>query len=666
MANLPEKNITTVDKITSIPSNTNLYINANGEFRQATVDDVLKASPVIADSITNQYKNASGSPILLTDSAKGVAINFKVKGGSTQTQYSGKNLFNVNNLPTVSGLTNNNGVLTITNNYTILVAMALSELADLVVGETYTLSFKTTSTNNFIYVRGAQYQWTNGTSLTITQAMLDGGINLYGVVSGTVTISDIQIEKGTTVTNYEPYVGGTASPNPSYPQAIKSVGDMGYFDGELLQGYYDHTTGKQTTNTTYVCSKNTIPCNPSDNVVLQYKETVSRLSIVFYDKNMKHISFVYIDNADTFTTTIPTNAHYFHFNIGYGSSITPQTAKHICVTINGKYALIVDSVGKNLLNNTATTRTINGVTFTVNTDGSITANGTATANINTYVGDFVLEKGDYVLNGIPSGNSFSTYFMSISNVTAYDTGSGATFNVSDRLEGRVGLGVTSGVTINNVTIYPMIRPLGTSDTYEPYKKSRKYLPILAPLRGLGEVTDVVSLSECEVERKFVEVVFDGSSDEGWSLKAIGCELYLNNTNSGNALCTHYKKNNGVSWGDLQDNEFNIIGTVLRIKDNTHQSTLDEWKTWLSANPITLIYELAEPTTESIEPIDVDTFEGVTQISVSDGADMEVEYPTSKVASIASIGWSKGRRAEYDLEQLKVQMLALQTTIVSTV
>jgi hypothetical protein len=96
------------------------------------------------------------------------------------------------------------------------------------------------------------------------------------------------------------------------------------------------------------------------------------------------------------------------------------------------------------------------------------------------------------------------------------------------------------------------------------------------------------------------------------------------------------------------------------------TTLDEWRTWLQANPITVIYELAEPITESIEPIDVDTFEGVTHISVSDDADMEVEYPTSKTAGIASIGWSKGRRAEYDLEQLKAQMLALQTTIVSTV
>lgn len=34
---------------------------------------------------------------------------------------------------------------------------------------------------------------------------------------------DLQLESGSTATTYEPYVGGTASPNPDYPQAIQVV-----------------------------------------------------------------------------------------------------------------------------------------------------------------------------------------------------------------------------------------------------------------------------------------------------------------------------------------------------------------------------------------------------------------------------------------------------------
>ena len=39
----------------------------------------------------------------------------------------------------------------------------------------------------------------------------------------TITFSNIQFEKGSTATAYEPYCGGTASPNPDYPQKVQTV-----------------------------------------------------------------------------------------------------------------------------------------------------------------------------------------------------------------------------------------------------------------------------------------------------------------------------------------------------------------------------------------------------------------------------------------------------------
>lgn len=419
MANLPEKNITTVDKITSIPSNTNLYINANGEFRQATVDDVLKSSPAIADSIANQYKNASGSPLLLTDSAKGVAIDFDVKGRSTQ----------------------------------------------------------------------------------------DG------------------------------------EPTPTEPITPKSNGDMGYFDGELLQGGRSTDNGAHNSGTAYVVtSKNKIPCKQGDIVTIHTDDNPQFLAIVYFNGDT-FVNANYEKNVNESSFTVPSGVDSFHFNVQMASTetITPQTAKHIGVTINGKYALIVDS--------------------------------------------------------------------------------------------------------NN---------------------DRKYIPISAPLRGIGEVTDVASLSECEVDRKFTKLVFDGSDDEGWTLStnrpSIGI-ADIKQTVEPIAICTHFKN---VKYGTNVGEFFNFSNGYIYFVVSKELQSLNDWRTWLQANPITVIYELAEPTTESIEPIEIVTYDNVTQISVSDDADMEIEYPTSKVAGIASIGWSKGRRAEYDLEQLKAQMLALQTTIVSTV
>lgn len=555
MANLPEKNITTVDKITSIPSNANLYINANGEFRQATVDDVLKASPVIADSIANQYKNASGSPILLTDSAKGVAIDFDVKGRSTQ----------------------------------------------------------------------------------------DG------------------------------------EPNPTYPQAIKSVGNMGYFDGELLQGLYN--SGVFVSNSKYVCSKNPIPCNDGDILKLAYGTITDTICFHFYDKDMNYMSYQYSKASSECEVTVPTGAKYTNFYLlEPNTSITPQTAKHICVTINDKYALIVDSKGKNELNNTATTQTVNGVTFTVNEDKSVTVNDTASANATLYLTtNFPVISGEsYIISGAPVGSTSTKYMLVYQKrLNGVFVSSGYVYEkevtlVADDTYNELYLGifVASGQTVSNLTFYPMIRPLGTDATYEPYIHSRKYIPISAPLRGLGEVTDVARLTEGKVDRKSLKSVYVGT-ESGWSYFKAYNDYYIvsipipSNAKIANALCSHfiYTQAGVPSVGQftIAVNRFVTFGFSSDIA-----STLDEFKAWLSANPITVIYELAKPTTETIEPIDVVTYDNVTHISVSDNAEMEVEYPASKVAGIASIGWSKGRRAEYDLEQLKVQMLALQTTIVSTV
>lgn len=44
----------------------------------------------------------------------------------------------------------------------------------------------------------------------------------YLIVNAT-KLEDIQVEKGSEATSYEPYTGGTPSPNPDYPQEIKSV-----------------------------------------------------------------------------------------------------------------------------------------------------------------------------------------------------------------------------------------------------------------------------------------------------------------------------------------------------------------------------------------------------------------------------------------------------------
>lgn len=117
---------------------------------------------------------------------------------------------------------------------------------------------------------------------------------------------------------------------------------------------------------------------------------------------------------------------------------------------------------------TETTKTANGVTFTVNSDGSIMVNGTATSDA-----DFMLLRGpiqgyseSYFLSGCPSGGSDTTYYISENFTASKDTGNGVVLNnlPSDQVWRIV---IKSGTTVNNLVFRPMLNE-GTEA--KPYSK----------------------------------------------------------------------------------------------------------------------------------------------------------------------------------------------------
>lgn len=141
--------------------------------------------------------------------------------------------------------------------------------------------------------------------------------------------------------------------------------------------------------------------------------------------------------------------------------------------------------GKNLLpypyDNT--TRTNNGVTYTDNGDGTITANGTATAysdfNCQSRTDTktpFTLADGTYIINGCPEGGSSTTYRILVGitqngswKTIAADSGNGATFTYNSSM-GNLGvvIAVYNGATVNNVTFKPMIRYATMDASWQPY------------------------------------------------------------------------------------------------------------------------------------------------------------------------------------------------------
>lgn len=127
--------------------------------------------------------------------------------------------------------------------------------------------------------------------------------------------------------------------------------------------------------------------------------------------------------------------------------------------------------GKNLLQITATTDTRNGVTFTVNNDGSVTITGATTSNN----ADFVLNSAfsssaSTILNGCPSGGSSSKYMI---NATGGYSDIGSGVNLPANYNNAIYIRVAANYTIptGGVTFYPMIRRAISSNLFDKTKAS---------------------------------------------------------------------------------------------------------------------------------------------------------------------------------------------------
>lgn len=157
--------------------------------------------------------------------------------------------------------------------------------------------------------------------------------------------------------------------------------------------------------------------------------------------------------------------------------LAPKVSAQIQTLTNNDDAILNILGAKNLLPNNAVTQTINGVTFTVNSDGTVRANGTATANSYIYLfgSSNITKTFDFPVigTGCPSDNPNGA--LRIGFAQGYvDTGEGV--NISSNTPVSPFVFVTNGTTVNNVVFNPMIRPASIADdTYAPYAMTNREL-----------------------------------------------------------------------------------------------------------------------------------------------------------------------------------------------
>lgn len=267
---------------------------------------------------------------------------------------------------------------------------------------------------------------------------------------------------------------------------------------------------------------------------------------------------------------------------------------------NASFEKIV-STGRNLIPYPyeESTKTENGITFTVNSDGSITANGTTTVNPSIFnVAKISLNAGTYALRSFANvaNAGICQFYIDIPSEPNDRTGNGVTFTLQDDIVNKnVNIIVNPSQTVNNLIFKPMLQFGTTATAYEPYISDT--LSAATPIE-LTEY-DVAYPETGETKRQSNTIVFDGTEDWKFSGAGAAIRAFVVKNSSNLGVCNFYKLGNAEVQGEFD------LGGGKYIRFNTYgiAGTVDEWKAHLAelaaaGDPLTVTYKTAEATTEA--------------------------------------------------------------------
>ena len=180
--------------------------------------------------------------------------------------------------------------------------------------------------------------------------------------------------------------------------------------------------------------------------------------------------------------------------------------------------------------------------------------------------------------------------------------------------------------------------------FEEYVETTADIPLSSPLYE-GDYIRYNMDGTGEESHKKVKVVYDGSDDELWNINANCFMIYgfaSKKDVSLSAKSSHFIGRTGVvAWWQLADGQCQNYDGAIGFK-KADLTTVAEWKAWLAENPVTVVYEKAEPTVTPLtagqiaEFEKLRTFDGTTHITCE--AESEVQYFCDSVSgkAVASV------------------------------
>lgn len=473
---------------------------------------------------------------------------------------------------------------------------------------------------------------------------------------------------------WEPYTGAEPSPNPDYPQAIKCIGENGWFDGEFRNGFYRIVDGSYTATgdvkDKYVCNKRKIACGQGDTCEVICEKEATEIYFIYYDKEGAFIkaSTLYA-NVKNARDVAPERTAYMNFDISVGDGITSEnTVGNVTVLKNGKYAIIVKTRGKNLFNKDsndvvygATSHAVknNEITVTIKASNYNPVAIYILGKIEDYKGKTLhfrcdeIEKSKTEMNpkisirlSKQSPGSVAT-IKTIKEVAEpmvwgvaeipVDTGEANVLSCCLYANSGRDVGVGAYAKFKNVIVAE-----SQVESYEPYKESITYIPLDSPLYE----GDKIYLEDGELweYRENERVILDEKYDDYWMYTITSNSNICNPYNTKfsqdnryvkrslikcNISMSQVKESSGEISASIDNNAFISKNSYLNFMWDISRGfdSVDKWKTFVSENPVEVVCKLATPTRKklgSAEAFNLRTFDERTYIEVAGSEELGTE------------------------------------------
>lgn len=317
--------------------------------------------------------------------------------------------------------------------------------------------------------------------------------------------------------------------------------------------------------------------------------------------------------------------------------------------IEGWTGLDAFAGGKNLLNSAPSqSMTTSGVTFSASADGHGTVvKGTSTAawaqNPREYYDTLSLPPGTYTFSRrlVGSVNGANVNFMIRVNGKNHDFVGSTSKTYTFEEQTEIGIFVyvaESGKTVD-CTLYLLLERGSTATPYEPYQGNTYALDFGETVYGgkvdwdKGEV--VVELGEVTLDGTQVSIVHflgshgkmivvyrvDGVMDLGAAER--DARLISDRLRTTDAHAQYRSDANSVAL------YANGNGLLVCIDGLTTEA---EVAAWLTANPLTVVYPLAEPYTIQLTPVQIETLQGINTV-YTDADGGRVEFGHSPIEDI---------------------------------